>query len=131
MERWGSGNIMAILVRSYTLVNSNVSSQQGVDWIAVTTFTNSWLNFASGNPIASYYKDSLGIVHLQGVIKSGTSGTSAFTLPAGYRPLLNQILTSTANGAFGTLEVGPDGTVKPNGSNVYISLNGITFKAEQ
>ncbi|MHA1304900.1 MAG: hypothetical protein ACTSPI_14475 [Candidatus Heimdallarchaeaceae archaeon] len=37
----------------------------------------------------AFWKDTLGRVHLRGVFKSGPIGSSFFTLPTGYRPILN------------------------------------------
>ena len=48
---------------------------------------------------ARYRIDQLGIVHLRGAVKSGTSGTTVFQLPAGYRPgwPINFIASSPTN----------------------------------
>ena len=42
---------------------------------------NSWVNYGSPFSSVRYYKDSNGIVHLSGVAKSGSIGTSIITLP--------------------------------------------------
>lgn len=77
-------------------------------------FTNAWANFGGGRATAGFYIDKGSVVHLKGSITGGTSGTSAFTLPVGYRPasdllfpvgsgsnlLINVLLSST-----GTVEV--------------------------
>jgi hypothetical protein len=56
------------------------------DWTA-PTLLNSWQNIGGSEPPAGYYKDSLGIIHIRGAVKSGSSITATvFTLPAGYRP---------------------------------------------
>ena len=48
----------------------------------------------SAYPI-SYYKDSLGRVHVEGQAQANTSGMIAFTMPVGYRPVIaNQVLIS-------------------------------------
>ncbi|MCP4710447.1 MAG: hypothetical protein GY869_17630 [Planctomycetes bacterium] len=49
-------------------------------------FQNSWINYGSGYNPAQYFKDSMGIVHLRGLVKNVTLGQTVFTLPAGYRP---------------------------------------------
>jgi hypothetical protein len=106
----------------------------GEAWHAVSTFTNSWANFGSGKPSASYFRDAAGIVHLKGLVKSGTIGSAAFTLPAGYRPLEDQLFAAVCGGGsdvFGSLLVTSAGVVTPNtGSNAYFSLN-VSFRAEQ
>jgi len=37
----------------------------------------------------AFWKDVLGRVYLKGVFKSGFIGSTFFTLPMGYRPILN------------------------------------------
>lgn len=102
-------------------------------WIA-PTFQNSWVDYGLGYSGAGYYKDAAGTVHLQGAIKSGTVGAAAFTLPAGSRPLGSHAyaIPSGAGPAFGVVVVAADGTVSVTvGSNVFASLSGISFRAEQ
>lgn len=94
------------------------------------TLLNSWANQGGGWNPAGYWKDPHGVVHLRGNIKSGTVGAAAFTLPAGYRPTNTEGFTAVANGAFGAVNVDNGGNVIPAvGSNVGISLDGITFRA--
>lgn len=94
------------------------------------TLTNSWVNFASGYSTCQYYKDGFGIVHLKGMIKSGTIGATAFTLPTGYRPTEHMYFGTSSAGAFGSLAVYSDGPVVPDkGSNIWFSLDGVTFAA--
>jgi hypothetical protein len=50
-------------------------------WTPITAFANGWANAQS----AAYIKLG-GVVYLRGVISPGTAATTAFTLPAGYRP---------------------------------------------
>lgn len=97
------------------------------NWIA-PTLSGSWVNYGSGFATAGYMKDSMGFVHMKGLIKSGTS--TAFTLPAGYRPVETQNFATMANNLFGFAEVRADGAVTPVGSNAYFSLDTIHFKAE-
>src|SRR4029434_390302 len=50
-------------------------------------FQNGWHNFdPSTNSTAGFFKDALGIVHLQGTILIPNNGSTAFALPQGYRP---------------------------------------------
>jgi hypothetical protein len=50
-------------------------------------FQNGWHNFGGGFSTGGFFKDALGIVHLKGNLTGGTgNGTTAFTLPEGYRP---------------------------------------------
>lgn len=82
---------------------------------------------------AGFYKDSLGIVHLQGTVSAPT-GHALFVLPPGFRP---QSLVCWATPAFVGLTykvnrgcVLEDGTVyndRGEGTE-YISLDGFTFR---
>jgi hypothetical protein len=93
-----------------------------------------------------FYKDHEGIVHLEGLIKSGpTSPVIAFKLPAGYRPATNTVLFFTAwcsglpcSEQTTPVIVGGGGTVV-SGINIegavvipaesITSLDGISFRA--
>lgn len=99
------------------------------------SYQNSWTDW--GNPWqgAAYWKDKNGIVHISGLIKGGTVGQAAFTLPAGYRPATNgNLLFVTLTGAnvLGRIDVESSGAVRvaAAGSNSLVSLSGISFKAE-
>jgi hypothetical protein len=96
-------------------------------------FTNSWVNYGSSYNTAGYMKDSLGFVHLKGLIKSGTIGSSALTLPAGYRPAKYEIFApaNVNTIAAGRLNLQTDGTVVPASpsTNGWVSLDGVVFKA--
>lgn len=100
-------------------------------WIT-PTMTNGWVDLDAANfASCQYYKDSTGLVHLKGMIKSGTIGQSAFTLPVGYRVAKTQYFSTCSSNAYGQVNVSSTGTVTPSvGSTSWISLNGITFRAE-
>lgn len=95
------------------------------------TFTNSWANLGGAFAPATYWKDSSNVVHLSGVIASGTLTASAFTLPATMRPTDGtRVFACFSNNAFGYLQVTTAGLVIPvAGSNVSFSLDGISFRA--
>lgn len=95
-------------------------------------YQNSWTFYGAPYSKAAYVKDALGFVHLLGVIKSGTLGSPAFTLPPGYRPgVAPGPFPVVSNGAFGRVDIGTDGTVTPQSpsSNLSVSLEGIYFLA--
>lgn len=99
------------------------------DWITITSFTNSWLDYGGVLPTSAYYKDAEGVVHLRGAVKSGIINTIAFTLPVGYRPLGNVQVATVSNNAFGMVIVNTGGGVQPAvGNNTYVSLDGISFR---
>lgn len=93
-------------------------------------FTNSWTNRATWNT-AGYYKHN-GRVYLKGVTDSGTNGTSAFTLPEGYRPpVKEQHVTRLIGGAMSLshITINADGTVVPiTGNTDGNVLDGISFR---
>lgn len=99
-------------------------------------FTNSWVNYnTGGHPDAMYWKDPLGFIHLKGAIKNGTVGSSAFTLPPGYRPPEYMSFptlsgASLATASIGRVDINTDGTVTPQtaAANGYVGLNGIYFR---
>jgi len=91
---------------------------------------NGWSNY---NPVthtpAGYYKTQDGIVHLEGLIKDGTttSDTLLFTLPAGYRPYLSHSFATICSGpGVAQLVVNDDGTVRLGGltgTNGFLQLD--------
>lgn len=113
-----------------TLQASDISALVGA-WQDVATgvgFQNAWVNFGAPYGSASYRTEPDGTVRLRGLIKNGTLGTTAFTLPAGFRPTGSRLFPASSNVAAGTVQVDATGAVTPNGgSNVYITLDGITF----
>jgi len=124
MEMWG---IWIADDTAYGEGWSNVAHGWGA-WIAVASFSNSWVNFGSGAQDAEYRKHSDGRVELRGLIKTGTVTSSAFTLPTGYRPTAPVHVAVESNGAYGKVTVGTDGTVTPAvGSNTSLSLDTVRF----
>jgi len=108
----------------------------GEAWINVAAFSNSWVAFGGTYAPPGYWKDALGIVHLRGMIKSGTVNTTAFTLPTGYKPqyaiVRSQVASNGTTEAASRVDVAADGTVIPRvpaGYNSYVSLDGISFRA--
>lgn len=98
------------------------------------TFKNGWANSSSVDGPAGYAKDSLGVVHLRGLIRHGSSGTTAFVLPKSLRPKHDlYLLVYLAGGNFGPLEIHPNGSVIPFGENPTsgTSLDGVSFVAGQ
>jgi len=107
---------------------AKIEAQQA--WVA-PTLTNSWVNYASGFNAAGYFKDSLGVVHMHGMIKNGTMGAAAFTLPVGYRPLAVCYIPAVSAGGLGIVSIDSTGVVKfDGGTNGYQSLDGVHFRAE-
>lgn len=123
-----SGAAIVTTTQSQTLSNKLITPEA---WVA-PTLTNSWVNFGGGLQTAAYYKDPTGRVFLRGLIKSGTGGAAAFTLPSGYRPTAQCLFIVSANNGAGDvaarIDVNTTGTVVPGtGGSVHFSLDGISF----
>lgn len=96
-------------------------------WTAVT-FANGWVNYGGTLATAAYRKHASGQVEIKGVIKSGTLGTAAFTLPIGLRPLEERVFDVTGTN---DLRIASSGTVTPTaGANAARSVEAV-FYAEQ
>lgn len=101
-------------------------------WINVTTMpegASTWVNFGGVEPVAKYRIDDKW-VELNGVIKSGVLGTTAFTLPVGFRPAFPKRFAVNSAGAYGMVYVTAAGLVQPFVGNVAaIDLDNIAFRA--
>jgi hypothetical protein len=96
-------------------------------------------NSFSASSQAGFYQDGFGIVHLQGTVNAPTNHL-IFTLPAGFRPSPQLCFAvPTVNGmtlAFNVNRLCILGNGKGEVFNAggvgteYISLDGITFRAE-
>jgi hypothetical protein len=92
------------------------------------TFQSGWVNeSASTETTAAFYKDPFDVIHLKGLIASGTNST-IFTLPAGYRP--SKALVCLIFRASGTGEL----IIYPTGNVVIVTgtgsgdLDSVTFR---
>lgn len=94
------------------------------------TLINLWANLGSGFQEAGYYKDADGLVHLAGMVTGGGL-TSMFVLPTGFRPLTKHRFAVLANGALGYVDILADGNVTLVAGAPWVSLDGISFLAEQ
>jgi len=108
-----------------------------------------WADWADGYNTVAFYKDSVGQVHLKGLVKS-LSGSIAgfacdaapyqdiFQLPVGYRPAATAVFptlwgASVSVGRIDILNTGWVSLCGPSHWDVgeYFSLDGISFRAEQ
>jgi len=97
------------------------------------------------NPVG-YFKDSLGIVHLRGVLQNIALGAQReeeiFRLPEGYRPASRElhivfVTDVLGTAAFARVDITKDGAVRVinpaalgvGASPPWLSLDGITFRA--
>lgn len=97
--------------------------------VKTPTFTNGWSNYSYDYDSAGYYKDK-DRVFLQGVIRGGSVGSSAFTLPTGYRPTKRKMFIVISNNYIGRVDILNNGNVYIDSmcSNSYVSLDNISFR---
>jgi hypothetical protein len=93
-----------------------------------------WTNASGAFAPAGYAKDSLGVVHLRGAVKSGATGQIIFVLPKGLRP--SHILTVLVNTQFnnvGALTINRGGGAQVAGTSAsgVTELDGVSFVAGQ
>ena len=136
----GSGTYGPVFIQGVKLAagnikfNGNSSVLRSADdtrtAIANGSMANSWINNPSNT--VTYYKDASNYVHLSGELQGGVIGSYAFILPAGYRPAIGKHFAASSNGAFGQCYVDAVGVFTPQvGTNIQVSLDGISFFAEQ
>ncbi|WP_024632376.1 MULTISPECIES: hypothetical protein [unclassified Paenibacillus] len=112
-----------------SVLESKKAEKDAPAWIT-PTLLNGWVNFTGGLSLVGYYKDSMGYVHLRGVIKPGAMGSTAFILPTGYRPTATQVYivaanTDNANDVLGRLNITSAGAVIPlNATGTNITTSG-------
>lgn len=98
-------------------------------------FNSSWKNFGPAFAPAGFYKDQLGIVHLQGLVDPPGFAGAIFRLPDGYLP--DQSYNFTYFGAMADsakivpiqVEVDGDVTAATSDYSNSLTLDGITFRA--
>jgi hypothetical protein len=130
LEVNSSGNIVANSGVSAFYQSLQMAYVDSGTSLTSPTLGSSWANFGSGYEGAGYVKDSGGNVHLQGLIKSGTTtaGTVLFTLPSGSRPQSDIMLPVAANNSYGSIDVQSDGDVVVRvASSTWTSLSGVVF----
>lgn len=101
-------------------------------WITAT-LGNSWVAF--GAPyVAPQYRKFNGLVYISGEMKSGTTATTVFTLPVGYRPAQQHAFSTNSVSGTAAITILASGVVRVDayngGNNTSVSLDGCTFIAE-
>lgn len=103
---------------------------------------NGWLPFDSVRTPRLWRDGATRRVQLTGRVKSGTIGTvladALLLLPAGYRPAQPLTFAVASNDLFGEVIIGANSATSgcydvlaTVGSNAWVSLDGISFLAEQ
>ncbi|MEI6519472.1 MAG: hypothetical protein WCO98_05475 [bacterium] len=135
-----SNNLSGGCVGTGQIANNSITPEKIVrgSWISAN-YENAWQDYAGDWQGARYYKDTVGIVHIQGMVKNtaGQQLNHIFTLPVGYRPS-NRLAFGTVGNSSTTgmqivlIDVLADGkvTLEVNVDR-YVALSGISFPADQ
>jgi hypothetical protein len=123
-------------VRSWADVSRNLEQianlTDAVGARQTPTLVNSWVTYDSARP--PYYYEDRDRVFLGGVISGGASITTAFTLPAGFRPIGDVEVPVIASGGQASISILSTGAVRPvNGPAsavaTWVYLDGVSFRA--
>lgn len=109
---------------------------RNVGAVGQPVFENGWVAYGGTHAVPAFYKDQFGWVHVKGLIRNGTMGVAAFTLPVGYRPASNLSFNVAGNypgnaDNHGQVDVNSTGAVVPlRPGNGWMSLAGVSFVAD-
>lgn len=113
-------------------VAESVNDLYGVAWVNLgpSDFSGGWANVGGANQAVSYRKIG-DAVHLRGRMVGGATGTTAFTLPAGFRPPATQTFPAVGGVATPTdaaLNITAAGAVSVNFTSPGASIGfALTF----
>jgi len=123
-----AGSVVTQSLADGAVTAAKIEPQQ--EWQNVS-FLNGWVNYGSPCPSVQYMKDSLGFVHIRGVMRNGTINAPAFILPVGYRPSGYVHWAVPSNNGYGQCRIDSSGVFLPQfGNNAWFSCEGLVFKAE-
>jgi hypothetical protein len=94
---------------------------------------NGWTNFGGEYANASYFMDKNRIVHLKGLVRYGRMGQTIFKLPPRYRPKqasIFNVVSNDGNNVPGRVDVYWGSVIAIYGGSSWLSLDGISFKAD-
>ena len=96
-------------------------------------FENGWTNFGGGRTTVGFYIDTTNVVHLKGSLTGGTSATTAFTLPAGYRPSATLLMPGAHGGLTKVIDLTIDSTGAvivfcEGGCSGSVGIDAISFR---
>jgi hypothetical protein len=102
-------------------------------WMPLT-LQNGWVPFnASTEAVPGLWKDALGVVHIQGLIKDGTVGTDIAQIPVGYRPLRTKrfpVVCASGTVIFGAVQATGSALNHIVGGTGWVDLSTIQYPAE-
>lgn len=113
---------------------TNVVNADGMGFWRPAALQAPWVNYGTTFQTTRYRLRNDGVVEIQGLVKSGATGGTIFTLPAGLRPDASLIFPVFMAGGVARLDIGNTGIVSsqswPTGAtNSFLSLAGVTFTA--
>jgi len=114
--------------------HARITALETITPVAAPTFFAGWTNVGAPWMTAGYWKDSMGIVHIRGLIRRPTTGgDNIFTLPVGFKPSAalqfpsrcgdNKLCYLTVN-SNGNVDFGTTAGATPD---ISVSLDGISF----
>jgi len=89
---------------------ARVATDWNPAWIA-PTLLNGWTYHGAPWTPPGYRKYPNGLVHIKGLVAGGTDGATIFTLPVGYRPAHNVLVSSTGGNQASRLNVDTAGNI--------------------
>lgn len=123
--------ILKILDRLKT-VETQIQNKQDIidetEW-ANMVLENDWENYGGSFDVASYKKIG-NLVILRGLVKGGTTKTTIFTMPTGFRPSAAKIIPATSSsGNTVELRVEKSGDVHVNSGTLssWVSLDSVIY----
>jgi len=130
-----SGNIVAKGGgNSYLSLQSVFFPSNYSNWTNLV-LQNSWVVYDAVNySTPQYTKAPDGLVSIKGLIKNGTTtgGTVLANLPVGYRPAKRILYSAITTGAYSRIDIESNGNISIiSGTNNWLSLDGMTFYADQ
>lgn len=132
-----SGGVLAAAqIVAAQIANNTITSAQLVapSLTTMTPLINGWVSGSVSHP-PKYWKGIDGVVHMQGQVNaSGASADSSFfSVPAGFRPLVDIELAVSANGLLGILLVGSSGSLSLVNTSAAVTsgfLDGANYLGE-
>jgi len=110
-----------------THIDNDALHIAALSWIGVT-YNSSWGDYGTPYHGVSYCKDSQGMIHLRGFAKpNGSTATTIFTLPSGFRPASTVGIPGRCAGS-GILTIQSDGKVVTSVTTPgWVSFDTTTF----
>jgi len=137
---YGGGNVSIGTVAAANVTSSSDLTISGTiyneDWI-VAVLSSPWIRYSESWEEPAFWKNKHGIVQMRGMVRNGSTATTMFTLPTGYRPQDRELQTAMGHNGSNYIHVRvdilPNGTVQPiwSGSTNWITLTRINFRAYQ